>query len=173
EGCANTIDLPDNSADVVSAMGVMYHVLKRKQPAAFAEIKRILRPEGVFVLATSGSQNKLKHREIEKKIAETLSVPTAEPKLMNAGFNTETAEQELPKYFKNVYMYEHRGEFVIDSREKIQAYLNSLRSLRDQFDPVPSPDEFEQILTSVAMPRLEHEIFLQGKYTDVFRRSVF
>jgi SAM-dependent methyltransferase len=146
---------------------------ENKQSQAFAEFKRVLKPAGRFVLATSGTDNKVRHRMLEQQIANNFDQKTTAPKLMNAGFNTERAEAELPKYFNHVYAYKQDSKMVIDDDDRVDAYLDSLRSLRDQFYPVPDEFAFEDALVDVVLPQIEHDMSKYGRFIDLIRRSIF
>jgi SAM-dependent methyltransferase len=154
-------------------MFMLYHLPESKQSQAFAEFKRVLKPDGRFVLATSGTDNKVRHRMLEQQIANNFDQKTTAPKLMNAGFNTERAEAELPKYFSHVYAYKQDSKMVIDDDDRVDAYLDSLRSLRDQFDPVPDEFTFEDALVDVVLPQIEHDMGKYGRFIDLIRRSIF
>lgn len=173
EGHANYIPLPNQSVDVMSALFSFYHVDTEKQPQAFAEIKRVLKQEGVFVLTTSSQDNKLGHRIFERAIAKSLGV--AKPPTMNSGFNTERAETELPKYFEYVYQFVNSATMLITNSDRLQAYLRSQRSLRDQYNPIPDEVAFERALNEIVASRIIALIKHGEKkqFTDIIRRSMF
>lgn len=171
EGTASNIPLGDNAADVVTAMFMFYHIPEPEQKKAFDEVKRVLRPDGVLALATSGLENKLQHRLFEQDIASHLGNYAA-PTAMNCGFNTDRAEKELPNNFEYVYLFKQQDWMVIDNDEKVEMYINSLRSLRDQFEPVPSVMQFELALDRVVRPKIQETIAANGRFVDIVQRSV-
>lgn len=172
EGTASSIPLGDSQADIVTAMYMFYHIPEAEQPRAFDEIKRVLRPDGVLALATSGLENKLVHRLLERDIANFL-VDTDAPTAMNTGFNTERAEVELIKKFEHVYLTKQDSLMIIDDDYKLDAYLSSLRSLRNQFTPEPTSAQFEAALATVVTPKIMQTIAKNGRFVDVIQRSLF
>jgi ubiquinone/menaquinone biosynthesis C-methylase UbiE len=170
EGDANHIPLPDTSADVLLAMFMLYHVPTHKQHAALDEFKRVLRPDGVFVMATSDGDNKRGHRFLEDMLAQRMGI--LKPKEMNSGFTTEKAVDVVPNHFRHTYVFSQLTRMVIDSPYKAMCYLNSLRSLRDQFQPIPLEEDFEAHLQMVVAPILARSLRLNGAFIDQISRSV-
>lgn len=172
KGTADSLPVETSSAHVVSVKGVMYHVPERKQDKAFQEFQRVLRPDGLFILTTTGMENKINHRKFEQKIANYMPVKTRAPDLMNAGFNSQRASNVLPRRFSNVKMLRNASEIVINSEVRLEAYLNSLRSLRDQFDPIMDENTFEEALDYVVVPEIEHDINKYGEFVDLASHSI-
>lgn len=172
KGTTDQLPVEASSAHIVSAKGVMYHVPESKQGKSFDEFKRVLRPDGLFILTTTGIENKLRHRVFEQKIADYIPLKTQAPKLMNAGFNTQRAKRVLPVIFPHVKMLQNTSEIVIDSDDRLEAYLNSLRSLRDQFDPIIDEASFEDALIDVVRPEIEQEIETYDEFVDIATHSI-
>ncbi len=179
EGRAHQLQkLESDSTDVLFSMFMLYHLSEEERALAFQEFKRVLKRDGgVFVMATSGNENKEKHRVFEKAMAEVMTQLSGTefkaPKPMNAGFTTEKAVVEVPKHFKHVYSYVHRGQMEIGgSLESVKAYYKSLWSLQDQFEPVPSEAVFEQAVRAVVDPVISAALQKDGLFSDTIRRSV-
>lgn len=174
EGRAHDLSkLDSKSADVLFAMFMLYHLTEEQRPMAMQEFKRVLKPDGTFVMATSGVGNKPKHRVFEEKIADALGNNVKAPKPMNAGFVTEKAVAEVPKYFKHVYLYNHAAHIVIGRTGKsLGAYYNSLRSHRDQFEPVPTEEEFNNAVRTVVDKPMLSDLSKHGGFRDAVARAV-
>jgi ubiquinone/menaquinone biosynthesis C-methylase UbiE len=172
EGRAHDLALLESSsADNLFAMFMMYHLTTEQREQAFSEFKRVLKPDGNIIIATSGASNKKRHREFEAAIGKALSIQPPRP--MNVGFTTEKATEEVPRYFKNVYVYCQNTSMIIGrSEESIQAYYDSIRSLRDQFEPIPSEEDFNEALYSEVDPAIYQAIIKDGVFTDTIQRSL-
>jgi len=171
EGNANYIPLPSDSVDVLTAMFMFYHVPEDKQEQAYAEIKRVIKPDGLFILTTSGKDNKKQHRVLEKAIAERLGI--TEPALMNSGFTTEKAEVELPKHFRYIYRFLHNDKIQITDNYGVRCYLRSQQSLMDQYDPVPDKETFDDVLAKIVFDVIMKAIAQKKVFTDPIRQSMF
>jgi len=163
--------LEDHSVDALFAMFMLYHVPTTERPQVFGEFQRVVKPDGVVTIATSGADNKKEHRRLEHLLAYTLGVEPAPP--MNAGFTSEKAAAELPDYYRHVYRFEQKGHMIINSAARIADYVRSLGSLRDQCNPVPSLDEYNQAIVEEAVPRLRSAINTAGAFYDYVHRSIF
>lgn len=171
KGDAENIPLDDGLADVLCAMFMLYHIPTDEQPAAIEEFKRVLKPGGVMVATTSSSYNKCLHRELEKDIAQDLGIKR--PLVMNSQYTTEIARLDLPLFFEHVYEYVFDSVIGIYDEQDAEIYLNSLRSLRDQFVPVPDQTTFEDALQKAAVPVIKAQIEHNGKALDFASRSIF
>jgi len=171
EGTATKIPLNDNSADVLTANMMMYHLDPKERKKAFNEFKRVLTPEGTFAMTTSGRHNKRWHRFFEREIAIYLKIQ--EPAPMNERFYSEKAGAELLDHFDHVAFFDQPGSIAINSWWRTRVYLNSLRSLRDQFEGPPSERVFEKALWRVVVPMIYYKIGKGDPYVDQTERSIF
>lgn len=175
EGKMSDIPLPEDYIDVLFALGVLYH--EQDLDGAFAEIRRTLKPDGRLVVMTSGLEHKLMHRMFEREIATFLGKGTVAPAAMNAGFTSEGALERLPQEFKHVYLYSHDAEMVVTNPRvdsySLRVYLNSIRTMRDQFNPVPSPCQLESALDEIVVPKIMAAIAAKGRFVDVHKRALF
>lgn len=170
-GTANHLGLRSGSLDVLTAMFMLYHIPNDKRAAAIQEFKRTLKPGGVFVMATSGTSNKLMHRMFESVVADALGVQ--KPQTMNEGFTTEIAAKELPLYFENVHALVQETDMVISDDFGVITYLNSQITLRDQYTPVPGSYDFEAVLAKEVGQPISLKIQQTGVFRDFIRRSLF
>lgn len=160
----------DSSVDRLIAAFMMYHLTEEQQVLAFQNIKRVLKPEGVFVLTTSGDSNKNVHRLFEEEIAAALDVHP--PAHMNSGFTTEKALLTLPEYFKHVFVLRQEDAMIVDSDIKIEAYINSIDSLYELFSPVPNRSLFSKKLAEIRR-KISFDVKYRGEFRDHISRSVF
>jgi len=163
--------LADNSVDALFAMFMLYHVPTVERPTVFREFQRVVQPEGVVTIATSGARNKQEHRRLEHAVADRLGVEP--PPAMNAGFTSEKAAAEIPVEYEHVYRFEQKGRIVIDSARKVRDYMRSLHSLRDQFQPVPTREDYDEAIVEVVLPFVRRDIKTGGAFYDYVHRSVF
>ena len=167
KGDATSTPLPDNIADVVTAMNVLYHVENRE--GAYNEAKRLLKPDGRMVISTSGENNKSTHRLVERRVAKLLRIKP--PELMNQGYTTEIASLELPQIFKRVFrkeLYESK-RIKPDDEVRKGLYLMSLMSLHEHYQPQVAYDSLLVVTRWVLKDIIESE---RG-FVDHFHRSVF
>ena len=170
---ASQLPLRDGIFDLATGLYYLYHVPEKGK--ALAEMKRVMKPDGTAVFATSAAQNKPEHRNFEAMMAAELGIEP--PRNMNETFTTETAQILLPDHFKNVFMLEHKTPMIIKTEHDINIYLNSLRSMRDQFgehvEHIPTVEEYEEKLRDVALPIIESDIDNRGFFTDRIERAIF
>lgn len=159
----------DSFADLVFAMFMLYHLNEAERVQAYDEFKRVLKPDGIFVLATSGDENKSQHRLLEKLIAVKLGGNTEAPLPMNAGFTSEKAKREILQHFHRAYILEQRSPILINSEEGVDTYKLSLLSLRDQFNPVPDVSTFTAAMNNILNLYLVQHA---GHIVDLACRSV-
>ncbi len=174
-GYADSLPLDANSVDIVTEKFMFYHIAPDKHQAAIDEVKRVLAPGGRFVLATSGDFNKVRHREFEARIAHSLQVQ--KPPYMNDGYDTESAMADLPSQFRYVLHYQQHSLMVIDKEYKLQVYMASMRSLRDQYDPPLTAATADRLAVEAAEQQVEgmirNEIRERGRYLDYVMRDFF
>ena len=171
EGRAQSIPLPDNSADRILAAYSMYLVPRNEQPLAMAEIKRVLRDDGIFVLATSGPGNKMFHRLHEKNVGTYLGAKP--PKIMNRNYTSQRAMTHLPYYFTNVRHIPLHSRMVFRTAEELEAYYISLGTMVDQYDPIPTGTQWQDALKAVVTPVIDEQMARLGYYSDIIQRDIF
>lgn len=174
EGRAHDLTaLKTDSADVLFAMFMLYHVPTADRPKAFEEFKRVLRPGGVFVAATSGDNNKHRHRRFEQELGAYFGSDVLVPAPMNAGFTTEKAIKEIGEQFNHAYIFNQSAVMAIGlTPDSIEDYCNSLRAQRNQFVPEPTEEQFNAAIETVVMPVIKAEIEETGVFMDSIERAV-
>jgi len=170
-GIAQNLPVDDNSADVLSALFMMYFIPQQEQMQVLQEFKRVLKPEGRLVLTTSGDFNKPRHRLFEELIADSLGI--APPVRMNDGFDSERAAALLPTVFKNVYHCSYKGRMVFKTLQEARAYYHSLLSMSDHFDPPISPETMKAQFDTIVLPIIQKEIDTLGNFSDYVERDMF
>lgn len=104
----------DGSFDVVAAMWMLYHV--PRLDTALAEVRRVLRPGGLFVAVTNGDEH----------LADLLRTAGGEP--LVTGFSTENGELALRRHFAQVRHEDIATTAVFPDHAAATAYLRT-------FDP--------------------------------------
>jgi ubiquinone/menaquinone biosynthesis C-methylase UbiE len=130
-GRAEELPFSDESYNAALALFVIYHA--RDPEESLAEIDRILKPEGIAIIGTSGRENKKFQRSMDFHLAGYLGVTP--PPLFNESFTAEKAPNLLEKYFPNVLDLPWKSEVKIYSRsfedQKWRAlYYSALTMLR-------------------------------------------
>lgn len=146
---ADRLPMQDASVDVALANFVLYHESGPEREHTYRELMRILRPEGVIGLSTSGFLNKATQRQRERQIAKKLGI--APPPGMNEDWTSETAEDEIAANFVgwHKYAFVQHGYFIIDNQAKADVSIGSIRTGRDQYSPVPNEATFETVLAEL------------------------
>lgn len=109
---ADALPLDDDSADVVYAGWMLYHV--PDLDAALAEVRRVLRPGGTFVAATNGDTH----------LADLLGEAGCEPFVSQ--FSSENGETSLRRHFADVAREDFDTRAVFPDHAAARAYLDTL-----------------------------------------------
>jgi SAM-dependent methyltransferase len=115
------IEFEDGVFDVVVANHMLYHVPDIHK--ALAEVRRVLRDDGVFYAATNGG---IHLREIFDFVAEfDPSVPFAKP--MNAAyFGLENGEEQLRGHFGDVQLVRYPSDLQVTSAQDLADFIFSI-----------------------------------------------
>ncbi len=138
---AQDIPFADDSFDAVIANHMLYHVPDR--PRAFAEIRRVLRPNGRLYAATNGEAHL---QELEVLLAKDRF------DFSHAPFDLENGHAQLAPWFPSIALHRYDDALVVPEAEPLIAYLLSMRAASDL-------DDAER--TSIAK-RVERELAAQG-----------
>lgn len=117
EMTATRITEPDQSADAVVANHMLYEVADR--PAAFAEIVRILKPDGHFFAATNGARHMA---ELDALIGS----PERTCEIGRGTFSLENGATQLAPYFGSVACVRQPNSLAVTDTSAAIAYVKSL-----------------------------------------------
>ena len=162
--------IPDNSQDVVLELFVHYHIPETEQAKAFSELKRVQKPEGATVIATSGQNNKQQHRFFERLIAHELGV--LPPRRMNSSFDTVRALEVLPRHYGNVEHMPHHSEIHF-TRQNYTVYRDSLLSMTSEYRPRQTPTSVLPIIEEKILPLMLQEIDTREYFSDQQEQDFF
>lgn len=128
---AQAIPFPDGTFDAVVANNMLYHVPDRGQ--ALAEIKRVLRPDGVLYAMTFG-RNHLSElcQWVNEFGLETTLMPPGE---WAGAFDLEQGRDELAQYFEDVQVAYYPDSLAITELIPLLDYVCSTATL------LPFPDD--------------------------------
>lgn len=167
---AQCLPLPDNSCDRLLAMFMLYHVAQPN--LALQEFRRVLKPDGQLLVATSGPKNKEKQRGFEQAIAEELDISPPPP--FSKPFNNLVAARRLPRYFQRVSHLEISDTVRINpiqTPEAYAAYMSSLLSMRPSFgggDDIPPIRAWRQAIATCVEPAINQAVEERGYFEDTF-----
>lgn len=112
------IPYPDNTFDVVIANHLLYLVPDIKK--GLAEVARVIKPGGVFLASTSGS-NYMK--ELEDLLEES-QLPVHK-KYTSYSFSLENGKDWLAPYFSQIKLFKNQGGLLVTEAEPLADYVLS------------------------------------------------
>jgi SAM-dependent methyltransferase len=117
---AQAIPFADASFDIVVANHMLYHVPDR--PRAFAEIRRILRPDGRFYAATNSLDHMRELRDLAREFDPAIPFMSDQ---MAQSFNLEAGAAQLGPWFDPVTLHRYPSALVVTEAEPLVAYVLS------------------------------------------------
>jgi len=114
---AQDIPFADDSFDAVIANHMLYHVPDR--PRAFAEIRRVLRPNGRLYAATNGEAHL---QELEALL------PGGAFDFSHNTFGLENGHAQLAPWFPAIILHRYDDALIATETESLIAYLLSMRA---------------------------------------------
>lgn len=137
---ADSQDLPyaAHSFDVVMANHMLYHLPDIDR--ALAEIRRVLRPDGVLLAATNSVESMPQFRDLFKRAIMVLTAPGKQikvPRPASYAFTLESGTRQLSNRFFAVMRQDFPSAFVFDEIEPVMEYLGTMRSL---YEPQLPPE---------------------------------
>lgn len=115
---AQAIRFGDGRFDAVIANHMLYHVPDR--PKAYAEIRRVLKPQGVFYAATNGPGHMRELRELLLRFDPALQLWDGKPE---DWFNMENGKAELAEWFADVRLLRYPDGLAVTEAEPLIAYV--------------------------------------------------
>ena len=115
-----SLPFADASFDFIIANMMLYHVPDK--PKAIAEVRRVLRPGGVFVCATYGEEG------LPSYVGRLLR-GVVEIRPLNTTFTLQNGAALLSQSFSQVERCDYPDEFIVDDADAIVAYLMSMTDM--------------------------------------------
>lgn len=158
KGDVQNIPFPNDSFDRVVAMHMLYHASDIDK--ALSEISRVLKPEGMVVV-TANSMHSRKKLGFLKNLAARLMGREVftDP---NKRFNLEIGPEMIKKYFSYVLLRVFGSTLHLKDSQPYMQYFDSLKSF---WQPIPSDEEWEKVMSAV-QKQVEEEISSSGEFTD-------
>jgi SAM-dependent methyltransferase len=120
---ATVLPFRTGSLDAVMAMAMLYHVEDR--PAAFREIRRVLREGGKLYASTMGHAHLRELREIAARVFGASRVTDAAER-----FGLETGHEQLKAAFANVEVRRYQNSMHVTESEPVLDYFLSTARMR-------------------------------------------
>jgi len=120
---ATLLPFKTGSLDAVMAMAMLYHVEDR--PAAFREIRRVLREGGRLYASTMGRAHMRELREIAGRVFGANRVANAAER-----FGLETGYHQLKAAFPNVEVKRYQNSMLVTDSEPVIDYFLSTAQMR-------------------------------------------
>ncbi|WP_226682921.1 class I SAM-dependent methyltransferase [Sutcliffiella horikoshii] len=111
----------DNSFDVIIANHMLYHVPDRER--AISEVRRVLKPRGVFYCSTIGKNHMREFGELVEAFDSDIQYASAN-NLADA-FGIENGEAQLATHFNTTTYHDFPGNLIITDINAIVDYLIS------------------------------------------------
>jgi ubiquinone/menaquinone biosynthesis C-methylase UbiE len=113
------IPFGDHHFDVVIANHMLYHVPDREQ--AIKEVRRVLKPEGVFYSSTIGKEHMAGFNELLTHFDPTIGFDLTN--IQADAFGLENGAEQLNHFFKCVELTRFPGDLLIDDMQAICDYI--------------------------------------------------
>ena len=147
---AESIPFRSNAFDAATANFMLYHVPDRKR--ALAEIRRVLKPDGTLLAATSGAEHLQELRAVQEGVhGEALPRVTS--------FRLENGREQLDPFFESVACHRYDDALAVTEVEPLVAWALS----REEFD-----ESDVAALGEAFAERFEDDVFRVRKDTGLF-----
>ncbi|MFN8491527.1 MAG: class I SAM-dependent methyltransferase [Caldilineaceae bacterium] len=155
---AQFIPFADAQFDAVIANHMLYYVPDK--PKAFAEIRRVLKPEGVLYATTVGQNHLGELRALVERFAPDLVVTPlgAAETATEASFLLENGERQLAPWFSSITLRRYKDALVITDVQPLVDYVMSTETMR-----VAAPEAFTHFV--------EKEMVAQGGAIQITKDS--
>jgi SAM-dependent methyltransferase len=121
---AQALPFADNSFDVGLMMHMLYHVPDRS--VAIAELRRVLRPGGVGLVATNSEAHLVELDDLLEECARTATGIERLPVRASVMFKMEGGASELEASFDSVTAHQFVSALVVDDVAPVVAYARSM-----------------------------------------------
>jgi SAM-dependent methyltransferase len=133
-GTMQQLPFADNTFEVVMANHVMY--LAPDINATIQEIRRVMKPGGVMIAATTSTTSTPQFRELFRRAILLVSAPGRSreviiPETLHGRFALENGSHILSKHFYAVVRYDLPSAFVFPEVDPIMDYLEATRAIRE------------------------------------------
>ncbi|MCC6614534.1 MAG: class I SAM-dependent methyltransferase [Anaerolineae bacterium] len=159
---AQQLPFPDGTFDIVMPNHMLFRVPDIEE--AIFEFKRLLKPDGLLLTATNSIQTMPEFQALFRRALLLLSnhVRPNSPYLMppHEAFTLENGVRRLAHHFFAVVRHDLPSALVFPETEPVMAYLDSLRSLREDMLP---PDITWDALMEAMFDQVNRVITLQGE----------
>lgn len=131
---AQVLPLADQSADVILANHMLYHVPDLE--AAVADFARVLRPGGRLLAATNSGESMKEFYELAQAAWRRLNVVKPLPMKGEVSFSLENGREVLARTFRQVERYELPGALVFPEAGPVIDYMGSAREQYEELLPI-------------------------------------
>lgn len=132
-----SIPYDDESMDVVIARHMLYHVPDLDR--ALSEIKRVLKPGGVFYATTNGEGAMGELKQLVDKFDTSIGYT---PDRLTEEFGIVSGEKLIKRYFKQVSLKRFDGRIVVTIPEPVVNYIKSTSPGSRYFEAFDKEGEF-------------------------------
>jgi len=151
------IPYPDESFDAVFANFMLYHVPDRQK--AIAEIRRVLKPNGVILAATLGKEHM---REYHYLIQSILLDDNLQKNIIGHAFGLENGMEQLSQSFNQIEMHLYEDSLHVTEVEPMVDYFLSLAL------PIITSEHVEKFAQTVRDIIAKDGAFVIYKHTGLF-----
>jgi SAM-dependent methyltransferase len=168
-GDAAALPLGDNIADVTLAMSMLYHVPDIR--AAVAELRRVLRPGGTLLAATSSANDTPEITEVWSRALSKVAGYEIDFRRQSAvRFTQENGAETLGQSFSAIDVTSWRTTLNVPTAREIRDYADSGRDFYESQLPDPSRwPEAMDLIEQGAADRIEHD----GVFTVTIKKCTF
>ncbi|HFC12409.1 MAG TPA: class I SAM-dependent methyltransferase, partial [Anaerolineae bacterium] len=123
-----SLHFADNSFDRVTANHMLYHV--PDIDLAIGEVRRVLKPDGLFIAATNGESHLVELSEIGRILAPNSHWETHIKMTSYLSFNLENGAAYIKAHFNSATLHKHNSSLAVTEFEPLLAYLTSYNNIR-------------------------------------------
>jgi SAM-dependent methyltransferase len=143
---AHRLPFAEDSFDVLMANHMLYHL--RDIDAALTEFRRVLKPEGVLMVATNSVQSMPELQVLMRRavilLAETGATQVQPPMPASHLFALENGSRRLHRHFYAVVRHDLPSKLVFPEVEPVMEYLESTRTFREP--QLPEGVEWDEVM---------------------------